>query len=208
MRVASTPARIKELSSPEVSWRTIPCLAERAHKKTRYFLKKDRELIEQMRQKAKAQEELRALGEEIGVTDPELSRRFADLGFTLETVRLLPLIPVIEVAWAEGGVTDAERKMVVDLARGRGIEAGSTADLQLTEWLARRPDDGLFRRAGGLISALVESGGRVDVTPDDIIKYCEAIADASGGLFGIRRVSADERATLSRIAGEIKGRQK
>ena len=68
-----------------------------------YFLKKDRELIEQIRQKAKAQEELRALGEEIGVTDPELSRRFADMGFTLETVRLLPLIPVIEVAWAEGG---------------------------------------------------------------------------------------------------------
>jgi hypothetical protein len=105
-------------------------------------------------------------------------------------------------------VTDAERKMVVDLARGRGIDAGSTADLQLTAWLARRPDDSLFRRAGSLINLLVESGGRVEVTPDDIIKYSEAIADASGGLFGIRRVSADERATLSRIASEIKGRQK
>jgi hypothetical protein len=173
-----------------------------------YFLKKDRELIEQIRQKAKVQEELRALGEEIGVADPELSRQLADLGFTPETVRLLPLIPVIEVAWAEGGVTDAERKMVVDLARGRGIDAGSTADLQLTAWLARRPDDSLFRRAGSLINLLVESGGRVEVTPDDIIKYSEAIADASGGLFGIRRVSADERATLSRIASEIKGRQK
>jgi hypothetical protein len=174
-----------------------------------YFLKKDRELIEQIRQKAKAQEQLRALGEEIGVANPDVSRELADLGFTPETVRLLPLIPVIEVAWAEGGITDAERKMVVDLARGRGIEVGSTADLQLTEWLARRPEDSLFRRAGSLISVLVESGGRVEVTPDDIIKYCEAIADASGGLFGIiRRVSPDERAILSRIASEIKGRQK
>jgi hypothetical protein len=38
-------------------------------------------------------------------------------GFTLETVKLLPLIPVLEMAWAEGGVTPAERKMVVDVAR-------------------------------------------------------------------------------------------
>ena len=65
----------------------------------------------------------------------------------------------------------------------------------------------MFRRAGRLISALFASGGRFDLTPDDLMKYCEAIADASGGLFGIHRVSADERATLERIAHEIKSRQ-
>ena len=173
-----------------------------------YFQKKDRELIEQMRQRAKIEQQLRELGEEVGVTNPELSRELAEMGFTPETVKLLPLIPVLEMAWAEGEVTGAERKMVVDLARGRGIEAGSTADGQLADWLDRRPEDSVFRRAGRLISALFESGGRFDVTPDDIIKYCEAIADASGGLFGIRRVSLDERATLSRIANEIKSRQK
>ena len=173
-----------------------------------YFQKRDRELIEQMRQRAKAQQELRELGEQAGVTDPELSRELAELGFTPETVKLLPLIPVLEMAWAEGEVTAAERKMVVDAARGRGIEAGGTADRQLADWLDRRPEDSVFRRAGRLINALVESGGHFGVTPDDIIKYCEAIADASGGIFGIRRVSPEERATLSRIANEIKGRQK
>ena len=173
-----------------------------------YFQKKDRELIEQMRQRAKAQQQLRELGEQVGVTDPELSRELAELGFTPETVKLLPLIPVLEMAWAEGEVTAAERKMVVDAARGRGIEAGGTADRQLAEWLDRRPDDSVFRNAGRMISALIESGGRFDITPDDIIKDCEAIADASGGLFGIRRVSSEERATLSRIASEIKSRQK
>ncbi len=180
---------------------------KRAHEEE-YFQKKDRELIEKARQQAKAQQNLRELGERVGVTDPEVSRELAELGFTLETVKLLPLIPILEIAWAEGGVTDAERKMVVDVARERGIEAGSTADRQLADWLDRRPEESLFRRAGRLINALVESGGRFDLTPDDIIKYCEAIADASGGLFGIRRVSSDERATLSRIANEIKSRQK
>jgi hypothetical protein len=177
-------------------------------KEEEYFQKKDRELIEQMRQRAKAQQQLRELGEQVGVTDPELSRELVDLGFTLETVKLLPLIPILEMAWAEGGVTDAERKLVVDLARGRGIDVGSAADRQLESWLAVRPEDGVFRRAGRLISALFEAGGRFDFTQDDIIKYSEAIAEASGGLFGIRRVSSDERATLSRIANEIKNRKK
>ena len=173
-----------------------------------YFQKRDRELIEQMRQRAKAQQELRELGEKVGVTDPELSRELAEMGFTPETVKLLPLIPILEMAWAEGEVTTAERKMVVDVARGRGIEAGGTADLQLADWLDRRPEDSVFRRAGRLINALFESGGRFHITPDDIIKYCEAIADASGGIFGIGRMSSDERSTLGRIANEIKSRQK
>ena len=172
-----------------------------------YFQRKDRELVERMRKQAQAEQQLRALGESIGVTDPGVIHELAELGFTLETVRLLPLMPVLEMAWAEGGVTPPERKMVLDVARARGIEAGSTADHQLLEWLDRRPADSVFRRAGRLINALFASHARVDLTSDDLLKYCEAIADASGGLFGIGRVSADERVTLERIASEIKNRQ-
>lgn len=173
-----------------------------------YFQRKDRELVERMRQQAQRERQLRELGESMGVTDPEVIHELAELGFTPDTVKLLPLIPVLEMAWAEGSVTPPERKMVVDVARARGIEEKSAADLQLLEWLDRRPDESVFRRAGRLINALFASGVRFDVTPDDLLKYCEAIADASGGLFGIRRVSADERTTLERIANEIKSRQK
>jgi hypothetical protein len=172
-----------------------------------YFQKRDRELIEKLKKQAEAQQQLRELGERVGITDPEVSRELADLGFTPDTVKLLPLVPVLEMAWAEGGVTPEERKMVVDVARARGVDEGSAADRQLVEWLDRRPDESVFRRAGRLIGALL-SDGRFNITPDDIIKYSEAIADASGGLFGIRRVSAEERATLGRIASEIKSRQK
>ena len=184
-----------------------PLSSRRAHEED-YFRKKDVELIEKARERAKIQQQLRELGEQVGITDPEVSRELAELGFTPETVKLLPLMPVLEVAWAEGGVTDAERKMVIDLARTRGIEAGSPADVQLAEWLDRRPDESVFRRANRLISALLTSEARFKITADDIIKSTEAIAEASGGLFGIRRISSDERATLTRIASEIKSRQK
>jgi len=172
-----------------------------------YFQRRDRELVDKLRKQAQAEKQLRELGESIGVTDPAISHELAELGFTLETVKLLPLVPVLEMAWAGGGVTPAERQMVIDLARSRGIEKETTADHQLVEWLDTRPDDSVFRRAGRLINALLHSGGQIQLTPDDLLKYCEAIAEVSGGVFGIGRVSADERATLERIAGEIKGRQ-
>lgn len=184
-----------------------PLSGRRPHEEE-YFLKKDRELIEKARERARIQQQLQELGEQVGATDPEVSRELAELGFTPDTVRLLPLMPVLEVAWAEGGVTDAERKMVIEVARARGIEAGSPADNQLAEWLDRRPVASVFRRANRLISALFESATRLTLTPDDIIKSSEAIAEASGGLFGIRRVSSEERATLDRIANEIKSRPK
>jgi hypothetical protein len=173
-----------------------------------YFQKKDRELVEKMRRQAKAEEELRALGERVGVTDPELIHELAGMGFTPDTVKLLPLVPVIEMAWAEGGVTAAERKMVIEVARARGIEEGSPADHQLAQWLDRQPEQSVYERARRLIGALFASGGRFEITPDDVLKYCEAIAEASGGIFGIGRVSSEERATLARISDEIKKRQK
>ena len=184
-----------------------PLSAKRLHEEE-YFQRKDRELLEKVRQRAAAEQKLRELGETVGITDPEISRELADLGFTVETARLLPLLPIIEMAWAEGGVTASERKLVIDVARARGIDEGSAADRQLSDWLQTHPDETVFRRAGRLIGALFSSGGRFQITPDDIIKYCEEIAEASGGVFGIRKVSSDERATLGRIASEIKSRSK
>jgi hypothetical protein len=185
-----------------------PLAGQKRANEEEYFQRKDRELLEKVRQRAKVEEQLRAIGEKAGVTDPEIIRELADLGFTPETVRLLPLMPILEVAWSEGGVTPPERKMLIDLARARGTEEGSAADRQLVDWLDRQPAESVFRRAGRLISALFASGGRLEMSKEDLLKYCEAIADASGGLFGIRRVSSGERAALGRIADEIKSRQK
>ena len=60
-----------------------------------YFQRKDRELVEKMRQRAQAEQRLRELGESMGVTDPEVIHELAELGFTPETVKLLPLIPFL-----------------------------------------------------------------------------------------------------------------
>lgn len=179
----------------------------RAHEED-YFRKKDRELIDKMRQAAAAEQTRSALGAATGLRDPALLQDLQDLGFTPETVVLLPLVPIIEMAWAEGGVTDAERKLIVELARTRGVAAGTEADRQMTAWLDRRPPADVFTRATRLIRAMLANpaDARADLNADELIKYCENIAAASGGVFGIGRVSAEERSMLAKIAQELKGR--
>jgi hypothetical protein len=171
-----------------------------------YFRKRDRELIERMRKAAAAGQTRRDLEAKTGLHDPELLKDLEELGFTLDTIGLLPMIPVIQVAWAEGGVSDAERKLIVQLARSRGVEPGTPADRQLTEWLDRRPSADVFRRAMRLIAAMIDRPGdaAAALSADDLIKQSETIAAASGGMFGIGRISAEERATLAQIASALK----
>jgi hypothetical protein len=112
------------------------------------------------------------------------------------------------MAWAEGGVTAAERTLLVTLARSRGIAEGSPADRQLSEWLSRQPSPAVFERATRLIRAMLDTGSPASgtLTADELIKYSENIAAASGGILGLGKVSADERATLARIVAALKTR--
>ena len=171
--------------------------------------KKDRELLDKIRHAS-------ALGgvlkDRTSISDLAMLAELLELGFTADTVVLLPLVPVIELAWAEGGIKPSERQLLVSLARRRGVEEGSTADGQLSEWMETRPAPEVFGKAGRLIAALLSSGARVTqgLTAEQLVSYCEQIASASGGLFGlpIRTVSTEERELLTRIAGDLKTRNR
>ena len=184
-------------------------LTDQARKREEdYFRKRDRELIERMRQAAARDQARRDLEARTGLQDPALLQDLQDLGFTPDTIALLPLVPIVQVAWAEGGVSDAERRLIVQLARSRGIESGSAADRQLADWIERRPSADVFARAARLIRAMLDQPGEAGATlsADDVIKYAESIAAASGGILGIGKVSPEERATLAQIAAALKNR--
>jgi hypothetical protein len=177
-----------------------------------YFRKKDRELIEKMRLASASERAKSALSAKTGLSDPDLLKDLQELGFTPDTVSVLPLVPIIQMAWAEGGITSAERQLLVTLARQREIAAGSPADTLLSEWMASKPSEAVFARATRLIRAMLDAGGPDSEaaghwTADEVIQYSESIAAASGGIFGLGKISADEREVLANIAETLKGRK-
>ena len=171
-----------------------------------YFHRKEREIIEKMRVRAAADEQRRRLGQETGVGDDDVLRDLQDLGYTPETVMLLHLVPLIQTAWAEGGVTQKERDLIVKAARSRGITAGSPADQQLDLWLAQRPSDELFEKTLRAIRTILQAqpDDARAASEKDLLALASAIATASGGIVGFRAVSDEERQILAHISEELK----
>lgn len=172
-----------------------------------YFRKKDRELVEKMRSAAASTDARDRLGDATGLADAGLLQELQDLGFTPDTVQLLPLVPAVQTAWAEGGVSASERDLILKIARSRGIAQGSAADLQLADWLSRPPDEAVFTRANRLIAALLDAGTFGTLTADDVVKQAEQIASASGGILGLGKVSAEEKALLTQLNADLKARK-
>lgn len=170
-----------------------------------FFRRKEKELIDKMRVRAAADEQRRRLGEQAGVADDEVLKDLQELGYTPETVMLLHLVPLIQTAWAEGGVSARERDLIVKAARSRGIAAGSPADQQLELWLTQRPSDALFDKTLRAIRAILEAQSPETraASEKDLLSLATAIAAASGGIVGFRSVSEEERQILATISQEL-----
>ena len=173
-----------------------------------YFRRKDRELVEKLRKASESGAARAALEASSGIHDPAMLQELEALGFTPDTVSLLPIVPIVQVAWAEAGVSDEERALIVQFARERGVESGSAADVRLQHWLAERPSEEVFSRATRLIRAMLDhpEGQVKPLSVEDLVHRCEEIAAASGGILGFHKISGPERATLARIQRALKDR--
>jgi hypothetical protein len=171
-----------------------------------YFHRKELEVIDKMRVRAAAEEQRRRLGEKAGVADEEVLKDLQDLGYTPETVTLLHLVPLIQTAWAEGGVSEKERELIVKAARSRGITEGTPSDQQLNMWLSKRPSDELFEKTLRAIRTILQAqpAEAREASEKDLLSLATAIAAASGGIVGFRAVSDEERQILAHISDELK----
>ena len=86
-----------------------------------YFRRKDRELIAALREQGRQEKERGELKRRLGVADDSLPTDLQAAGFTPDNLALLHLVPLIDVAWAEGGVEARERQLIVALAARRGV---------------------------------------------------------------------------------------
>ena len=175
-----------------------------------YFRAQDAKLIEKLREDARLEEIVLALAERLQVDNPELLRRVIALGVTLDTGPAFLLAPLVQVAWAEGKITDRERETVLRLAVARGVEEGSPAYAQLLKWLQERPSDNLFDTAmevirGGL--ALLPPGEREERLKR-LVQACHEVAEASGGLAKVlglgSGVSGEEEAVLEAMTTRLR----
>lgn len=176
-----------------------------------YFRKQDEKLLAKMRESAALQDVAKALADKLRVDDAELLKRVFDLGLGRETGPAILLAPLVQVAWAEGAVTDSERAVIFEVAASRGVAPGSPAHEQLDAWLRQRPSDALFETAFEVlqVAATVLPPDEREDRIRGIVDACRRVAEASGGglakLLGMGSgVSGDEARVLERITTQLR----
>jgi len=171
-----------------------------------YFLRRDIHLRRQLRQKMEQRAaEMTAkadIAQGLGAGDEHLVERLHELGIDGEQARVLYLVPLVLVAWADGKVSDDERLAIGGLLETHRVSPGTPAARFIGSLLDEAPDPTLAEVLLELIHQLLAAKG---LHPHSLIEACEYVAEASGGAFGFGDpVSSQERQAIARIAAAIR----
>jgi hypothetical protein len=125
-----------------------------------------------------------------------------------EAYRVVVLLPLVHVAWADGKVQRAERDLIVRIANEQGLlEHGGREVLE--RWLAEPPPAQQIQTDLALLNELSRGSlaQRAAYDADDLqllLAWCQDVADAAGGLLGLRSSRRDDEAkALHRIAAAL-----
>lgn len=167
----------------------------------RYFHAKDAELVEKLQavfRRTLDREELRKI---TGVDDEELLDRLLDVNVRGEMMTAFKLLPLVEIAWADGVLDHREADAVVHAASRFGITPGPALD-RLRDWLRRGPTPQVralwIRYAEDLRKTLNKA--QLDEFREDLLRTARGIADCSGGVLNVFfNTSAAERRIIEAV---------
>jgi len=130
----------------------------------------------------------------------ELIDKLVELGVDAESWTALSLVPLVEVAWADGKLEAGERKAILAAAADGASRPGSPSQALLDGWLAERPQSALFASWGAYATGLATSLGGAERAElrRAILERARKVARAAGGLLGIAAVSDAEKRVIAR----------
>lgn len=167
-----------------------------------FFAKQNRQLLQQLRETTTAQSKKEALATASGITDAAVLEQLVAMDVSSETLAALSLVPLVEVAWADGKLDAKERSAILAAAEQSGLSKGSASYRLLEEWLGEQPSPQLLVAWKGYVAAL---SGTLDAQArqalkQDLLGRARAVAEAAGGFLGFgKRVSRAEQAVLTEL---------
>jgi hypothetical protein len=176
--------------------KTDPLGDRRKALEEQFFREHNERLAAELRLKRLADESKAAMSRVSGIHDEGVLDKLVELGIGAETLAAMTLVPLVEVAWADGKMDAKERETILEGAAGEGVEPGSAAHALLEDWLENRPPPRLLAAWRDYVGALCD-----EMLPEDrkqlkreVLARARAVAQATGGFFGMGdRISDEER---------------
>ncbi len=138
----------------------------------------------------------------------ELVESLSSLGFTPGNYRVLKLLPLVYVAWADGKMEDVEIERIDEIAKHQFFVGKDGLDI-LDGWLTERPTTDYFRQGLEDLFLLAQTeDGEPLVHPEELhelLGHAESIARATAHAFDApTAVTREEVEALKQIAELLK----
>src|SRR5262252_7116726 len=114
--------------------------ARRASFEESYFRTKDADLVEKLRRVFQAKRDKEELRRDTGITSEEVLDRLVEVNVKGQMLTAFKLLPLVEIAWADGTYDRKEANAVIEAAIKHGIPPDSAALERIKEWLHRGPN--------------------------------------------------------------------
>ena len=165
-----------------------------------FFRRLNEKTVADLKARAELAQNRDGIGKLTGITNTGLLDTLAGLNLSPATVAAFGLLPLVEVAWADGTVDAKEQRAVLDAATQVGV-TGPGLDV-LTQWLAAKPSAEVFAAWQQYASAVVARLSDADkqLMKHEMLGRARTVAEASGGILGLgNKVSSAEAAVLKKI---------
>jgi hypothetical protein len=185
-----------------------PNRAQSLSLETAFFRKRDAELIAEIRQREIGQNRKKTLAEVSGIKDQSLLDELVAHDIHAETLAAFSLVPIIEVAWADGTIQPGERDILLEAISEAGIPRDGIAFQLMESWLDERPTPKLMKLWSNYTKALMnvlppEAAERIRRT---VLTRARSVAEAAGGFLGFGRVSKAEEKMLQSLEAAFEAR--
>lgn len=167
----------------------------------RFFFAENQILRDRLATLKKKEENIQTLSNVSGIKNDLVLQQLVDLDIRPEILAALCLIPIIEVAWADGSVDKKERDAVLEGAKKTSFSADEDI---LREWLQTKPNPKLMEAWELYMQGLCEiiDDEAISLLKHEIISHTQSVAEASGGFLGlINPVSNSEQKMIEKIKG-------
>jgi hypothetical protein len=167
-----------------------------------FFAKQNQQLLRQLRETTAVTTQKEALAAALGITDDDVLEHLMALGLSSETLAALSLVPLVEVAWAEGRVDTKEHNALLAAAEHAGFSKVGASYQLLEQWLRERPSPQLLAAWKAYIATLSRTMNVQDkeALKQDLLGRARTVAEAAGGFLGLgKKISSAEQAVLTEL---------
>lgn len=167
----------------------------------KFFAKENERLLREFRDKAKIEEKRKALHAVVKVKDPAIIEHLLELGVGPESIVAVALVPLAAVAWADGTLSEKERKAVLNAAAERGVKPGTANYTLLEAWLKEKPSQKLIDAWKKYTRGIWEHLTKEEqvLMRVNIVGRAREVAVAAGGFLGVSSISPKEEALLKEL---------